>query len=96
MRDYCLNPKHPLGKHKARIFLSQLGLHRKDAELLKKEILKEIVKSDIHEEYSDQFGKRYSAELILNINNKRAVVKTIWIIKNDHVTPELVTCYVKL
>jgi hypothetical protein len=26
IRDYCLNPEHDDGKHKARIFLSTLGM----------------------------------------------------------------------
>ena len=26
LRDYCLNPKHPRGRHKARVFAASLGM----------------------------------------------------------------------
>ena len=32
LRDYCLDPNHPEGKHKARIFMEKLGITKKDAE----------------------------------------------------------------
>ncbi len=32
LRDYCLNPNHPEGKHKARVFLEKLDIGRDDAE----------------------------------------------------------------
>jgi hypothetical protein len=35
LRDYCLNPKHAEGKHKARLFSSSLGLTADDAEELR-------------------------------------------------------------
>ncbi len=34
LRDYCLNPNHPEGKHKARVFLEKLDIGRDDAERL--------------------------------------------------------------
>jgi len=30
LRDYALNPQHPDGMHKARVFLSALGLSQDD------------------------------------------------------------------
>lgn len=43
LRDYCLNPKHAEGKHKARLFLSSLGMTADDAEELR-QILFEVAK----------------------------------------------------
>ena len=37
LRDYCLNADHPRGKHKARVFLSALGLTSEHAEWLQDE-----------------------------------------------------------
>jgi len=34
LRDYCLNPNHPRGRHKARVFAAALGLTADDAETL--------------------------------------------------------------
>jgi len=35
LSEYCLNPNHPLGKHKAAQFKLKLGLTQKDAPILK-------------------------------------------------------------
>ncbi|MDJ0795692.1 MAG: hypothetical protein QNJ51_02455 [Calothrix sp. MO_167.B12] len=43
LHDYCLNPEHPQGKHKARLFLSILGMTADNAEDLR-QILLEVVK----------------------------------------------------
>lgn len=34
LRDYCLNPEHPEGKHKARLFVAALGMTEANAEPL--------------------------------------------------------------
>jgi uncharacterized glyoxalase superfamily metalloenzyme YdcJ len=94
LRDYCLNSKHPVGKHKARVFASYLGLDRNDADLLKQKIANAIKKAEIQTEGEDKFGRRYSADIELDIKNNTAVVKTIWIIRSGEQIPELVTCYV--
>lgn len=94
LRDYCLNPNHPVGKHKARVFFSELGLRRQDAGALKRAIIQEIRHGDIHDEREDKYGKRFSAEIKLNMKNREALVKTIWILRTDEKIPSLVTCYV--
>jgi hypothetical protein len=39
LRDYSLDPAHPEGKHKARVFASALGLTRNDASWLHEQLL---------------------------------------------------------
>ena len=39
LRDYCLDPHHPRGRHKARVFASALGLTQADAEILREALL---------------------------------------------------------
>lgn len=39
LRDYCLNPAHPRGRHKARVFAATLRLQKEDAEWLKAQLL---------------------------------------------------------
>ena len=94
LRDYCLNPNHPVGKHKARVFYDHLGLTRNDAGKLKDEISEKIKKARVHTEYEDKFGKRYSAVIDLDIKTNTASVKTVWIVRSGKEIPELVTCYV--
>jgi hypothetical protein len=40
--DYCLNPTHPEGKHKARLFAAALGMTAYDAENLCSELLQVV------------------------------------------------------
>jgi hypothetical protein len=35
IRDYYLNPKHPRGRHKAKVFASALGITQQNAGLLR-------------------------------------------------------------
>jgi hypothetical protein len=43
LRDYSLNPNHPEGKHKARVFMEKLGLKADDAERLRELIVEAIL-----------------------------------------------------
>ena len=62
LTDYALNPDHPLGKHKARVFESVLGLTREDAEFLQKEILHAAFINDAILTREDEYGQRYNME----------------------------------
>ncbi len=39
LTDYCLNPDHPRGKHKARVFLGACGFAAENAELMREQLL---------------------------------------------------------
>jgi hypothetical protein len=59
LRDYCLNPLHVKGKHKARVFRATLGMTADDAERLR-EVLPDVART--HEagqagpgDYGDRF-----------------------------------------
>ncbi len=45
LRDYCLNPDHDEGKHKARLFSSIIGMTAENADELRQIIL-EVVKTN--------------------------------------------------
>jgi hypothetical protein len=44
LQDYCLYPLHSRGRHKARVFMSALGLSRADAEYLRDELFRALAK----------------------------------------------------
>lgn len=93
LRDYCLNPEHDEGKHKARLFLSILGMNAENAEELR-QILLEVVRS--HEAQlgrRDQFGQRYILDFTLEWQDRSATVRSGWIIEHDSNMPKLTTCY---
>ena len=43
LRDYCLNPEHRTGKHKARLFKSTLGMMAEDAPQLRQILLEAVI-----------------------------------------------------
>jgi len=46
LRDYCLNPMHDEGQHKARLFVAALGITADDAEDLRVLLLQAVKTSD--------------------------------------------------
>jgi hypothetical protein len=93
LRDYCLNPEHHQGKHKARLFLSALGMAADNAEELRQILLK-VVK--VHEAclgQQDEFGQRYILDFSLEWQDRSTVLRSGWIIEPDSPAPKLITCY---
>lgn len=93
LENYCLNADHPLGRHKARVFHSALGLTNADAQWLRREILVNITTADAAELAKDRFGTRYRADFVLKRHERQAVVRTVWIVAESDV-PRFVTCWV--
>ena len=95
LRDYCLSDQHPEGRHKAKVFLSALGMVSFDADELRELLLDAAaVKSDALMTGADKYGCRYSLDFSVIWGNCEAVVRSAWIIKVDEDFPRLVTCYV--
>ncbi len=93
LRDYCLNLEHDDGKYKARLFLSILGMRADNAEELR-QILLEVVKT--HEAQlgkRDNFGQRYTLDFTIEWQNRRATLRSSWIIEHNSGIPKLTTCY---
>lgn len=62
LRDYCLNPNHDEGKHKARMFAAAFGLTAKDAEVLRVVFLAAVQNNDANPGRFDHFGQRYTVD----------------------------------
>jgi hypothetical protein len=94
LRDYCLNPKHPRGKNKARLFDSLLGLRAEDAERLRGRILEAVITNEALAGEEDDFGRRYSVDLEIARPETSVCVRTGWIIRTGEDFPRLTTCYI--
>jgi hypothetical protein len=93
LRDYCLNPEHDKGKHKAKLFSSILGIKAENAEELR-QILFEVIKT--HEAQlgkRDDYGQRYTLDFIIEWQNRRATLRSGWIIEQNVGVPRLTSCY---
>ena len=93
LRDYCLNPEHDKGKHKAKLFSSILGMKAENAEELS-QILFEVIRT--HEAQlgkRDEYGQRYTLDFTIEWQNKRSTLRSSWIIEYNIGVPRLTSCY---
>jgi len=96
LRSYCLSPRHPTGKNKARVFQSALGMNISDAEILKSQILIQIGQNEVVDGIKDKYGKRYIVSVRIRNLDYVAKVITIWIVLNEEDFPRLITCYISI
>ena len=93
LRDYCLSASHPRGRHKARTFQAALGVTAENAEWLRQEILAALPDAVAERQESDEYGERWQVDVLLTRQNRRSVIKTIWMIRHGSGEPRLVTCW---
>jgi len=94
LRDYCLDPQHPRGRHKARVFAATLGLAQTDAEFRREALLRAAREVDALVGESDEYGDRFTVDFEPNRGNRRAVVRSAWIVLRDETAPRLTSCFV--
>lgn len=94
--NYCLNPNHLRGRHKARVFLSALGIGRSEAAVLRDALSKAARERDATPAGTDSFGYRYTIDFELEHAERCATIRSQWIIRRVELSPRLVTCFVRL
>jgi hypothetical protein len=98
LRDYSLNPNHPEGKHKARVFLEKLQLKADDAERLRKLIMEAILITEATEQQASSYGRRFIVDFQVKWEEKfvatLVTIRTAWIIRDDEDFPRLTSCYI--
>ena len=95
LRDYCLSALHPEGRHKARVFLSALGMTAADAESLRNMLLSAARQSETAViSGTDEYGSRYVLDSEIVWGSRRALIRSAWIIKSEEDFPRLTSCYV--
>jgi hypothetical protein len=94
LRGYALNPVHPEGRHKARVFQASLGITASDAEWLADTILAALQSATTLEGETDEYGQRFIADLLIHRGNRSATVRTGWIVRSGEDIPRLVTCFI--
>ena len=93
LHDYCLNPEHKDRKHKARLFSATLGMTADDAEALRQILLKIVKTHKAKLSRHDEFGQRYTLDFDISWQNRKATLRSGWIIETDSEIPKLTTCY---
>lgn len=94
LEEYCLSPSHPRGRHKARVFRQTLGLRQEDAVWLRAALLDAAAAGEAVPMATDAWGTYWQLDSIITRQQKRAVVRTLWIVRTGENLPRLVTCWV--
>src|SRR4051794_40113147 len=81
LRDYCLSPSHPDGKHKARVFAAALGLREFDSEWLRDRLLEAAREEHCQATSSTKFGDRYVIDFTARRLSRSARIRSAWIIR---------------
>jgi hypothetical protein len=94
--DYALDPQHPRGRHKARVFGSALGIGRADAPFLRDRLVEGVIESPVRGTRVTPFGVLYEVVVLVDgLNGATAPVATIWIVEDDR-PPRLVSTWVEI
>ncbi len=94
LRNYCLNPEHRRGCHKARVFAASLGLTAADAQYLREALLAAARENDAVPAEHDEYGKRYVVDFMASGPSGQAMVRSSWIVRRDEDFPRMTSCFV--
>jgi hypothetical protein len=93
IREYCLSPHHPRGRHKARVFETVLGITDRDSEELEETLRQAILDNEAVPGVPDEFGKRYIVDFSMARNGKNATIRSCWIVLKNEQIPRFVSCF---
>lgn len=94
LQDYVLNPLHPRGRHKARVFAAALDMHQADAVALQRQLLSAAATCEAVLGTYDRYGQRFTVDFDCHNGSRHAMVRSGWIILADEGIPRLTTCFV--
>jgi hypothetical protein len=94
LRNYCLNPTHPRGRHKARVFASTLGWTANDAGRLRDVLLAAACEKDSAAGEKDEYGQRYTLDLVVPGPHGPVPIRSLWIVAAGEDFPRLASCFV--
>jgi hypothetical protein len=94
LRNYCLNPEHRRGCHKARVFKATMGLTLDHAEDLRNALLAAALNAEATALEHDEYGKRFVVDFMAGGPSGQAMVRSSWIIRREEDFPRLTSCYV--
>ncbi len=96
LTQYALDPAHPRGCHKARVFGSALGIDRTDWRSLRDQLIEGVAEAPVLGTRITPFGVLYEVVVLVDgLNGATAPVAAIWIIEEDR-PPRLVSTWVDI
>ena len=96
LTGYVLDPEHPRGRHKARVFASALGIRKPDWRHLHGAILAGVAEAPVRGTRITAFGVLYDVLVLVDgLNGATKPVATIWMVEPDR-PPRLVSAWVDI
>lgn len=92
--DYCLNPNHSSGKHKARVFASALAITVENADDLQNLIAKSAIEGEVVQQDNTEFGQLYKVDWAIS-DRESIILRTLWEITADQPNPRLVSAFIR-
>ncbi|MGB7760698.1 MAG: DUF6883 domain-containing protein [Bryobacteraceae bacterium] len=93
LQEYCLNPQHPRGRNKARVFAS-VGIRETDAEELRTHLLAAAGNAEAQLGAANPYGQRYVVDFDLVRHDRAIRIRSSWIVRSGEGLPWLTSCYV--
>ena len=75
LERYLLNPEHEVGRHKARVFASALGIRQRDWEYLREQLQTAVVDAPVSRVRETPWGGLY--ELVLAIEGRNGQTRRV-------------------
>jgi hypothetical protein len=94
LERYLLNPEHEVGRHKARVFASALGIRQRDWAYLRDQLQTAVVDAPISSVRETPWGGLYELVLAIDgLNDQTRRVMSVWLVAGQE-PPRRVTAYV--
>lgn len=90
--DYCLNPEHPRGQDKARVFAAVLGITRDSTDELAVLVRQAAMEGDITQEGMTVFGRYYRVDWAIPTRGN-VMLRTMWEIAPAEEVPRLISAF---
>lgn len=95
LEGYLLNPLHEVGRHKARVFASALGIEQRDWEYLRDELRAAVLEIPARNRRTTKWGELHEVVVPLRgLNDQTRQVVTVWLVEAEEAAPRFVTAYV--
>lgn len=95
VEEYALNPDHPVGGNKAKVFESALGFNRSNMRDLLDQIRAGVRTAVARPGAVDQYGARFTVDIDVVGPKGSGAVRTGWILTPGSDVPRLTTMFVK-
>jgi hypothetical protein len=94
LEGYSLNPNHSEGQHKAIVFRSALGIGLDEAQELRMALTQVLLTQEAIPLDRNAYGQKYGIDFEMQRGEQQAIIRSVWIVRDNEDFPRLVTCYI--